>query len=72
MKCDRCQKEMKSFTMSRMNTDHLCSECLDAEKNHPKYQEAHDIELAEVKKGNYQYPGLFAGQKWPFEPNDTK
>lgn len=67
MKCDRCQKEMDSFTMSWMNKDHICAECAEVEKTHPRFAEAKEIENREVLKGNYKYPGLFDGQKYPFK-----
>lgn len=62
-KCDRCKRTDVSLTMSRLNTDMCCPECLAKEKKHPRYQEALEAEMAEVRKGNYNYPGLLAGEK---------
>lgn len=64
--CDRCGKELKSRIMSKMNEDVLCEECCNEEKMHSRYKEAVDKEHQEVKNGNYNYPGLFAGQEYPF------
>jgi len=44
--------------MSRFNTDICCPYCIDKERAHPKYKEAADAELAEVKKGNYNFKGI--------------
>ncbi len=64
--CDRCNKESNVTTVSFMNTDEICLECAELEKQHPRYVEAKEKEFQECKRGNYNYPGLFAGQKWPF------
>jgi len=53
--------------MSRFNEDVICMDCVAKEKRHPKYKEAMEAEHAQVLGGNYNYPGLFAGQKYPFE-----
>jgi hypothetical protein len=49
-----------------MNEDVLCMDCLEVEKTHLRYKEAVEAELEQVKAGNYDYPGLFAGKKYPF------
>ncbi len=57
--CDRCGGSLDGARiMSMLNTDCLCLYCKKKEKQHPKYREATDAELAEVKKGNYNYQGL--------------
>jgi hypothetical protein len=56
--CARCRKETRQTQMSRFNTDICCPDCIDKEKEHPKYREAADAELAEVKKGNMNFPGI--------------
>ena len=45
-------------TMSRFNTDCLCPACAEAEKYHPRYREAVEAELAEIRKGNYNFKGI--------------
>ena len=56
--CERCGEATNTTTMSWFNTDIICMDCADEEKNHPKYQEAKDKELAEVRKGNLNYEGI--------------
>ena len=65
--CSRCGGALIARSMSRMNEDVLCMDCLELEKAHPRYQEAIEAELEQVKAGNYNYPGLFAGRRYPFE-----
>lgn len=63
--CDRCGKKLSIRIMSKMNTDVLCLDCIEKEKEHPLYKQANKAELEQVQQGNYNYPGLFAKQKWP-------
>ena len=66
--CDRCKNEFGAGDpriMSFMNTDTLCIPCADKEKLHPYYPIAKIEERKAVLKGNYNYPGLFAGQQYP-------
>jgi gamma-glutamylcyclotransferase (GGCT)/AIG2-like uncharacterized protein YtfP len=65
-KCARCGGPLEIRTMSRMNTDILCPDCAEAEKAHPQYQEAKEAEIEQVRRGNYNYQGLFAGRVYPF------
>lgn len=58
MTCERCDKTPPYATMSRFNTDIICPDCERKEKAHPKYPEAEAAELAAVKAGNYNYPGI--------------
>ena len=44
--------------MSRFNTDIICDPCEKLERAHPKYREAQEAELAAVKAGNYNFPGI--------------
>jgi len=58
--CDRCGKSLSSGRiMSMLNKDCICMECHRKEKDHPRYKEAQDAEMAEVKKGNYNYTGVW-------------
>lgn len=57
-KCDRCRKEADSFTMSIFNTDWICTDCSDTEQRHPDFEKARAAELAAVKSGDYNYPGV--------------
>lgn len=58
--CERCHADLRktSSIMSRFSTETLCSACEKRERVHPKYQEAHDRELEQVKAGNMNYAGI--------------
>lgn len=58
--CARCQADLRktSSIMSRFSTETLCGACERRERVHPRYQEAHDRELQEVKAGNMNYEGI--------------
>lgn len=58
MKCERCGKETNVSTMSMLNTETICMECKEKERKHPLYDEAVRADIAEIKKGNYNYKGL--------------
>ena len=54
-KCDRCGGSLDGGrTMSRFNTDCLCMRCAEAEKSHPRYREAFETEMADIRNGNRQ------------------
>ena len=69
--CDRCGTKSLVSIMSMMNTDWLCPECKKQEKAHPRYRDAVEAEMLECMKGNLNYPGLFAGKKYPFTEDDV-
>ena len=50
--CSRCRQETSITTMSYFNTDVICLKCSSKERNHPKFKEAQDKEMEEVRKGN--------------------
>ena len=56
--CDRCTKVVKSFMMSRFNTECICKECIASEKLHPDYQKAVEAELASIKNGDRNFAGI--------------
>lgn len=58
MRCDRCHKETNATMMSRFNTDTLCMDCIEKEKQHPVYAEACRVELEHVKAGDYNFDGI--------------
>jgi len=58
--CDRCYGDLKTRTMSWLNEDVICMDCSKEERNHERYKEAKEAELAEVKKGNLNYKGLLS------------
>ncbi len=51
--CDRCHKSISQASISKFNSDIICSNCNDKEINHPKYQEATKINQ-EVKSSNFR------------------
>ena len=62
--CPRCGESTNNqTTMSVFNTDTICIPCKDKEKEDPDYQLAVDTEAAEVRKGNYNYPGIYPNYK---------
>ena len=56
--CARCRKRTIVTTMSWFNRDIVCMECSDLERTHPDFQRAHDVEEEEVRRGNFNYPGI--------------
>jgi hypothetical protein len=62
--CVRCKQEGKVMTMSYLNTDEICTDCKQEETQHPLFKRAREVESNEVRNGNYNYPGLFAGKSW--------
>lgn len=57
-KCQRCGKNGGCTSMSIFNTQMICMGCQTTERAHPKFPEARDIELNELQKGNYNFPGI--------------
>ena len=58
MKCDRCGEEVFALQMSRFNTEMCCVHCLEIERKRPKYKEAVEAELQQVRLGNYNFSGV--------------
>ena len=56
--CQRCGVETDAYTMSWFNTDYICMECNAKDEAHPDIELAKDVEVAHVKAGNYNYPGI--------------
>lgn len=56
-RCDRCG-DRATLTGSFFNTDMLCAICEEREKAHPDYARAKEVEMAEVRKGNMNFPGI--------------
>lgn len=67
-KCDRCGAELKARQMSRFNTDVLCLQCIEEEKQHPDYEKAAAAELAAVRRGDRDFPGI----GWPGKDGRVK
>lgn len=58
MTCDRCGKDTFGTTGSYFNTDTICFDCCDKERQHPEFEHARDVETMEVMNGNYNFPGV--------------
>lgn len=57
--CDRCGGSLeKGRIMSMFNTDCICMECLEKEKQDKDYDKAVQADHEEIKKGNYNYKGI--------------
>lgn len=58
--CARCGQSLEKVphSMSYFNTDICCLDCLEKEKQHPRYQEAKRAELEAVQRGDYNFPGI--------------
>jgi hypothetical protein len=40
------------------NTDVICMDCKDKEKEHPDYDKAHEAEVDQIRSGNYSFQGI--------------
>ena len=56
--CDRCGKKLSVRIMSMFNTDCICMECKEKERQRQDYKEASLAELEAVKSGNYNFAGI--------------
>lgn len=56
--CDRCGNPTNAFIMSQFNTQDLCMKCSDKERKHKTFKQALDAEIAQIKKGNYNFKGI--------------
>lgn len=58
-KCDRCGGSLEGGRiLSMFNTDVLCMKCKDEERKRPDYKAAQEADIAEIKKGNYNFEGI--------------
>ena len=61
MRCERCGRESISSTCSMFNLDEICLDCKEAERHHPRYEEAVKAEAEAVRNGDYNFPGIGLG-----------
>lgn len=62
--CPRCGKDTNGITsVGIFNTDTICIPCKNKEKEDPDYQLAVDTEMDEIRKGNYNYQGIYPNYK---------
>ena len=57
-RCPRCGAPLTAWSTSYFNTQEICLECCDDEKQAPGYQAAVATEEAEVQRGNYNFQGV--------------
>lgn len=58
-KCDRCGKPLNGARiMSMFNEDTICLDCKEKEKHLQEYKAAQNADIEEIKKGNYNFPGI--------------
>lgn len=57
--CDRCGGALiKGRTMSMFNTECICLDCKNKERERPDYQRAVNADNSEIMKGNTTYRGI--------------
>ncbi len=57
--CDRCGNSLaEGRTMSMFNTQCICLACKDKEMERPDYDQAVQADHEEIRKGNYNFPGI--------------
>ena len=56
--CERCGKGAIARIMSMFNTQMICLECKEAEKQDPRYAEAVRAEMEARQRGDYHFPGI--------------
>lgn len=58
MKCERCGKETNVSITSMFNTEEICVDCKQKERQHPMYETARETERQAVLNGDYNFPGI--------------
>ena len=57
--CDRCGNDLgPARIMSMYNTDIICMSCKEKERKRSDYKTAQNADIAEIKKGNYNFAGI--------------
>lgn len=56
--CDRCGKTTSIYIMSMFNTQEICLDCKDQERQDPRYQEALKAERESLQHGERNFPGI--------------
>lgn len=57
--CDRCGGSLENGRiMSMFNTDCICMDCKDKEREHINYREAQEVENQGVLNGNLNFEGI--------------
>ena len=67
--CDWCGGSLEAGRMmSRFDTSVLCMRCIEEEKKHPDYPKAAAAELAAIRRGDMNFPGI----GWPGKDGRVK
>ena len=56
--CVRCGDKLMAWTMSKFNFDLICLSCKDDERLAPGYANADKVEVAAVRAGYNNFPGV--------------
>ena len=56
--CDRCNGPLALSMMSKFNSEIICTHCQDDECEAPGYAAADAAEVAAVRAGDYNFPGI--------------
>ncbi len=56
--CHRCGEESNMYIMSMYSTALICMECKDREEKRSDYKDAVDADVAEIKRGNFNFEGI--------------
>ena len=56
--CQRCGREALATIMSKFNTQIICMDCKQRERAHPAYKAADEAEVAAVRAGIKNFPGI--------------
>lgn len=57
--CDRCHSHLgNGRIMSMFNTDCICLDCKNKEREDPEYKKAVELENEQVRRGNYNFKGI--------------
>ncbi len=57
-RCQQCSGESIVHIMSMYSTRLICMECKDEETKRSDYKDAVDADVAEIKKGNFNFKGI--------------
>jgi len=58
--CERCSEETLMTTKSYFNAETICMGCVKVERGHPDFQKAHEAEVEQVIKKNFNFEGVGA------------
>lgn len=57
--CDRCLRPLDGGRiLSMFNEQTICMPCSEKEKADPDYKKAVEADIAEIRKGNYNFKGI--------------